>query len=138
MASAPSPVAGFLQQLIASKLGGQGGAGGMEGANPEALGQAVGQQYSELQNVDPGKIVQDLQAAKAQISAMFPIAVMRVADAAKGISQAVVGLNAAIKAFEKAQQTQQTLQQSPLGMSAAQSPGPGQPPAMGNPGGMTL
>ncbi len=75
------------------------------GVNPEAIGAAVSQEYSQLQNVDPGKIVADLQKYKQAISALFPVAVNRVADAAKGISQAVTGLNAAIKAFEKAQET---------------------------------
>jgi hypothetical protein len=102
--------------------------------NPEAIGAAVSQEHSALQNVDPGKIVADLQKYKQAISALFPIAVNRVADAAKGISQAVTGLNAAIKAFEKAQEgLQQT--RPMLGLqSAQQQPTSGATP-FGPPGG---
>jgi hypothetical protein len=103
-----------------------GGAPG-GGPPPEAIGAAVSQEYSQLQNVDPGKIVADLQRYKQAISAMFPIAVNRVADAAKGISQAVTGLNAAIKAFEKAQETLSAVH-PPLGLAAAQ-----QQPTSGSP-----
>jgi hypothetical protein len=101
--------------------------------NPEAVGAAVSQEYSALQNVDPAKITADLQRYKQAISALFPIAVNRVADAAKGISQAVTGLNAAIKAFEKAQEgLQQT--KPMLGLqSAQQNPTSGNPP-FGMPG----
>lgn len=117
--------------MLMSKIGGGGGMGapgaggppssapGSPGMNPEAIGAAVSQEHSALQNVDPGKIVADLQKHKQAISALFPIAVNRVADAAKGISQAVTGLNAAIKAFEKAQEgLQQT--RPMLGLQSAQ------------------
>ena len=124
----------MLLPMLMSKIGAGGGASGPSapgpggppsgapgspGMNPEAIGAAVSQEYSALQNVDPAKIVNDLNKFKQAISALFPIAVNRVADAAKGISQAVTGLNAAIKAFEKAQET---LQQGrpPLGLQAAQ------------------
>ena len=85
---------------------------------PEGIGAAVAQEYAGLQGVNPGKILADLNRYKQAISALFPVAVNRVADAAKGISQAVTGLNAAIKAFEKAQQAVQQLQ--PLGLQSAQ------------------
>ncbi|MBO0887944.1 hypothetical protein J2P12_02475 [Candidatus Bathyarchaeota archaeon] len=101
---------------------------GSPGINPEAIGAAVSQEYSQLQNVDPGKIVADLQRYKQAISAIFPVAVNRVADAAKGISQAVTGLNSAIKAFEKAQETLKSVH-PPLGISAAQQ----QPPTGATP-----
>lgn len=146
MAAGASPIASLLLPMLMSKIGGGGGAPGgppgspspggalagmagggggapssspgSPGANPEAIGAAVSQEYSALQNVDPGKIVADLQRYKQAVSALFPIAVNRVADAAKGISQAVTGLNAAIKAFEKAQETLQ--QTRPLGLASAQ------------------
>jgi hypothetical protein len=103
--------------------GGMPGAGGPPGggggSNPEAIGAAVSSEYSQLQNVDPGKILADLQKYKEALSALFPVAVNRVADAAKGISQAVTGINSAIKAFEKA--TEGLNQTRPaLGLQAAQ------------------
>lgn len=120
-----SPLSAMMLPALMAKIGGGGGAapGGPPGAgggmNPEAIGAAVSQEYSQLQNVDPGKIVADLQKYKQAISAMFPIAVNRVADAAKGISQAVTGLNSAIKAFEKAQETLKNVH-PPLGLQSAQ------------------
>lgn len=146
MASSPSPIASLLLPMLMSKIGGGGGMGapggggppggapGGGGMNPEAVGAAVSQEHAQLQNVDPGKIVADLQKYKQAISALFPIAVNRVADAAKGISQAVTGLNAAIKAFEKAQEgLQQT--RPMLGLqSAQQQPTSGATP-FGPPGG---
>ena len=113
---------------LMAKIGGGGGAlggapggggGDMGGGNPDAIGAAVSSQYSQLQNVDPGKIMADLDKYKQAISALFPIAVTRVADAAKGISQAVTGLSSAIKAFEKAQETLKNVH-PPLGVQAAQ------------------
>jgi hypothetical protein len=121
----------MLLPMLMSKIGAGGGsspaspgappssAPGSPGINPEAIGAAVSQEYSQLQNVDPGKIVADLQKYKQAISALFPVAVNRVADAAKGISQAVTGLNAAIKAFEKAQETLKNVH-PPLGLQSAQ------------------
>jgi hypothetical protein len=121
----------MLLPALMSKIGQGGGAPGGGGppssapgspgggVNPEAIGAAVSQEYSQLQNVDPGKIVADLQKYKQAISALFPVAVNRVADAAKGISQAVTGLNAAIKAFEKAQETLKNVH-PPLGLQSAQ------------------
>jgi hypothetical protein len=123
-----SPIAAMLLPALMSKIGGGGAPGGPPssapgspggGVNPEAIGAAVSQEYSQLQNVDPGKIVADLQKYKQAISALFPVAVNRVADAAKGISQAVTGLNAAIKAFEKAQETLKNVH-PPLGLQSAQ------------------
>ncbi len=141
-----SPLSAMLLPMLMSKIGGGGGAspGGPPssapgspggGVNPEAIGAAVSQEYSQLQNVDPGKIVGDLQKYKQAISALFPVAVNRVADAAKGISQAVTGLNAAIKAFEKAQETLKNVH-PPLGLqSAQQQPGQGSTPFGPAPGG---
>lgn len=125
--------------------GGPGGAPGGPppspaggGINPEAVGAAVSQEYSALQNVNPGKIVSDLQRYKEAISAIFPVAVNRVADAAKGISQAVTGLNAAIKAFEKAQETLKNVH-PPLGLaSAQQQPTSGATPFGPQPGNPSL
>jgi hypothetical protein len=131
MSAGASPIASLLLPMLMSKIGQGGGAGapggggapssapGSPGVNPEAIGAAVSQEYSQLQNVDPGKIVADLQKYKQAISALFPVAVNRVADAAKGISQAVTGLNAAIKAFEKAQETLKNVH-PPLGLQSAQ------------------
>lgn len=107
MAAGQSPVAMMLRNAIMSRLG-QGGAqppGGGPGGNPDAISSAVSSQYSELQGADPGKVLQDLNRMKAELAAIFPNAVLRVADAGKGISQAVTGINSAIKAFEKAQET---------------------------------
>lgn len=137
-----SPISAMLLPALMARIGQGGGASGGPGGgppstapgspgggiNPEAIGAAVSQEYSQLQNVDPGKIVGDLQKYKQAISALFPIAVNRVADAAKGISQAVTGLNAAIKAFEKAQETLKNVH-PPLGLQAAQQqPGTGATP----------
>lgn len=145
-----SPIAAMLLPALMSKIGGGGGAPGSGGppssapgspaggVNPEAIGAAVSQEYSQLQNVDPGKIVADLQKYKQAISAIFPVAVNRVADAAKGISQAVTGLNAAIKAFEKAQDTLKNVH-PPLGLqSAQQQPSSGATPFGPQPGGPQL
>jgi hypothetical protein len=134
MSAGASPIASLLLPMLMSRIGGGGGAPGAggppgggapssapgsPGMNPEAIGAAVSQEYSALQNVDPAKIVGDLNRYKQAISALFPVAVNRVADAAKGISQAVTGLNAAIKAFEKAQEgLQQT--RPMLGLQSAQ------------------
>jgi len=140
----------MLLPALLSKIGGGGGAPGgggppssapgspAGGVNPEAIGAAVSQEYSQLQNADPGKIVADLQKYKQAISAIFPVAVNRVADAAKGISQAVTGLNAAIKAFEKAQDTLKNVH-PPLGLqSAQQQPSSGATPFGPQPGGPQL
>jgi hypothetical protein len=108
-------MASLLLPLLAKTIGGGGQ------PDPNAAGAAVSSQYAELQGADPAKVVNDLKQMKSAISAIFPIAVERVADAAKGISQAVVGINAAIKAFEKAHETLQTTKpQQPLGLSFAQ------------------
>lgn len=135
-----SPLSAMLLPALMAKIGGGGGspssAPGSSGGsmNPEAIGAAVSQEYSQLQSVDPGKIVADLQKYKQAISAMFPIAVNRVADAAKGISQAVTGLNSAIKAFEKAQETLKNVH-PPLGLqSAQQQPTSGSTPFGPSPG----
>lgn len=112
-------MAAMLQRAIASRLGGgQGGPQSLGGANPEAIGQAVSGQYSELQGADPGKMSADLTRIKSELAAMFPNAVLRVGDAGKGISQAIVGINSAIKAFSKAKETLQSVH-PPLGMAAA-------------------
>lgn len=132
MGAGASPLSALLLPALMSRIGAGGGGGGTPGGggppqptapqasgmNPEAIGAAVSQQYSELQSVDPGKILGDLNRYKQAISALFPIAVNRVADAAKGISQAVTGLNSAIKAFEKAQEGLKQI--APLGLGQAQ------------------
>jgi hypothetical protein len=127
-----SPLMSMLMPALMKSIGGgggqppQGGGPAPSDGNPQAIGAAVSQEYSQLQNVDPGKILADLNKFKEAISALFPVAVNRVADAAKGISQAVTGLNSAIKAFEKAQETLKNVH-PPLGISAAQ-----QQPMSGN------
>lgn len=113
----------------------------MAGANPDAIGQAVSGQYAELQGADPGKMSADLQRIKAELAAMFPNAVLRVGDAGKGISQAIVGINASIKAFDKAQETLKNVH-PPLGIAAAnpqplaEGGSPAGPPMSGGGSGM--
>lgn len=130
MSSPASPLLSMLLPALMSKIGSGGGAtgapggagsppGGGDSGNPEAIGAMVSSEYAGLQNVDPGKILADLSKYKQAISALFPVAVNRVADAAKGISQAVTGLNSAIKAFEKAQETLKNVH-PPLGLQSAQ------------------
>jgi hypothetical protein len=143
-----SPMSALLLPALMSRIGGGSPGGGGSpssapgspagGVNPEAIGAAVSQEYSQLQNVDPGKILADLQKYKQAISAIFPVAVNRVADAAKGISQAVTGLNSAIKAFEKAQETLKNVH-PPLGLqSAQQQPTTGATPFGPQPGGASV
>lgn len=137
----PNPAA-MLPALL-RRMAGAGSPGApLSPSAPPDLGKMVASEYSQLQNVDPGKLVADLKKAKETLAALFPIAVTRVPDAAKGISQAVVGISAAMKALEKAQQTLQSAGPA-LGISAAQMSPPMQgPPNIGgmqppNIGGMT-
>jgi hypothetical protein len=90
----------------------------MQGANPEAIGQAVSSQYAELKGADPGKLMADLQRIKAELAAMFPNAVMRIGGMGKGISQAITGIQSAIKEAQKAKETVEATH-PPLSMGAA-------------------
>lgn len=133
-------MAAMLRQAIASRLAGQGGGpSSLQGANPEAIGQAVSSQYAELQGADPGKMISDLNQIKQQLAAMFPNAVLRVGDAGKGLSQAITGINAALKAFQKAKETLQSVH-PPLGNTIANpqpmAEGGGQTPNMPGAAGM--
>jgi hypothetical protein len=134
-------MAAMLRQAITSRLAGGGGqpGGSLSGANPEAIGQAVSGQYSELQGADPGKMTADLNRIKQELAAMFPNAVLRVGDMGKGISQAITGINSAIKAAQKAKETLQTVH-PPLGNAVANpqatSEGGGQTPQMPGAAGM--
>ncbi len=114
-----SPMAAMMiPQLIQAIAG-----GGQP--DPTSVGAAVRQQYADQRGADPSAILDKLRRHNELISSLFPIAVGRVADGAKGISQAVVGLNSAIKAFEKAQETLRAAApaqpSTPIGLSFAQS-----------------
>ena len=138
MAAGQSPIAMMLRNAIMSKLGQGGGGvpggmpGGQPGGNPDAISSAVSSQYSELQGADPGKVLADLNRIKAELAAMFPNAVLRVADAGKGISQAVTGINSAVKAFEKAQETLRAANPG-IGLTAANPEMSGSPMTGGMP-----
>lgn len=128
MASAPSPIADMLRSLTVGQLGSPGGGGGGQ-PNVDAVGSALSGEYSQLQGADPGRMLRDLAEIKSKLGAMFPVAVERVADMAKGISQAVTGINAAMKAAQKAQDTLKSANPG-IGLTAAQP----QPNAGGAPG----
>jgi hypothetical protein len=103
------------------------------GTSPDASGQQLSQQLSELKGADPQLLVKAAEQMKAMALAIQVRTSFQVPEAARHMAQAQKSLDAAIKALQQAAATANTVS-SPIvnsaGMNPQQQPGGG-----GNAGG---
>ena len=108
----------MVQRL--AKMQPQGGAG-----TPDAAGQQLSQQMSELKGADPQMLVKAAEQMKAMATAIYVRTAFQVPGAARHIAQATKSLDAAIKELQQATATANTVS-SPIvnnaGMNPAQNP----------------
>jgi hypothetical protein len=131
MASSPVDVRGMQASQMVQRLakmgpqsGGAGGAGGA--ASPDAAGQQMSQQLSELKGADPQMLVKAAEQMKAMATAIYVRTSFQVPEAARHIAQATKSLDAAIKALQQASATANTVS-SPIVNNAGMSPTQPQP-----------
>ena len=108
------------------------------GASPDAAGQQLSQQLSELKGADPGLLKKAAEQMKAMALAIQVRTAFQVPGAARHFAQAQKSIDAGIKELEQASATANTVS-SPIvnqaGMSPNQPQG-GQPSPGGGPEGM--
>jgi len=103
-----------------------GGAGG-----PDAAGQQVSKQLSELKGADPQLLTKAVEQMKAMALAIQVRTAFQVPEAARHMAQAQKSFDAALKSLEQAAATANTVS-APIvnnaGMSPTQPSGEGAPP----------
>ena len=132
MASTPVNVQGMQARQLVEQMAKRGGPS-EGGASPEASGQQLSQQLSELKGADPTLLVKAAEQMKAMATAIYVRTSFQVPEAARHIAQATKSLDAAIKALQQASATAQTVS-SPIVNQAGMSPNQPQPGG-GQPGG---
>ena len=137
MASSPVNVQGMQARQLVEQMAKRGGPS-EGGASPQASGQQLSQQLSELKGADPTLLVKAAEQMKAMATAIYVRTSFQVPEAARHIAQATKSLDAAIKALQQASATAQTVS-SPIVNQAGMSPNqpqPGGQPGAGAPEGM--
>lgn len=98
------------------------------GASPDASGQQLSQQLSELKGADPQLLVKAVEQMKSMALAVQVRTSFQVPEAARHMAQAQKSFDAALKALQQASATANTVS-SPIvnnaGMSPAQPGGGG-------------
>ena len=145
MASPGNPAASMMARSVIQALSQRGAGpstqGGPQGAGPEMAGSVLSSRMNELQGADPGAILRKLSQMKSELIDMIPHVAFSLPGVSKHISNMWKALDGAIKEAEQAVSTQQSVQATPIGMSAARpQPGQGQGASPGGspfmPGGM--
>jgi len=97
----------------------QGGAGG---AAPEMAEQALSSRLNELQGADPGAVLRKFTQMKQEVVQLIPQVAFTLPGVSKHMTNLWKALDGAIKEAEQALSTQQSVQSTPVGMTAAQPP----------------
>lgn len=134
--SMPVDVRGMQARSMVEQLAKRGGPS-QGGASPDASGQQVSQQLSELQGADPSLLLKATEQMKAMALAIQVRTAFQVPEAARHMAQVQKSLDAAIKALQQAAATANTVS-SPIVNQAGMSPtqpqpggGPGAQPSEG-------
>lgn len=135
MASSPVDMRGMQARQMVERLSKQGP--GQGGASPDASGQQVSQQLSELKGADPQMLTKAAEQMKAMALAIQVRTAFQVPGASRHFAQTIKSIDAAIKELQQASATANTVS-SPIvnnaGMNPVQPGGGDQPPS---PEGMT-
>ena len=121
MASSPVDVRGMMARQMVERMAKQGGAPGQGGGSPDAAGQQLSQQLSELKGADPQMMVKAAEQMKAMATAIYVRTSFQVPGAARHIAQATKSIDAAIKELQQASATANTVS-SPIVNNAGMSP----------------
>ncbi len=105
---------------------------GQGGATPDAAGQQLSQQLSELKGADPQLLVKAAEQMKAMALAIQVRTAFQVPNAAKHLAKVQQSIDAAIKELQQAAATANTVS-SPIVNSAGMSPNQPQPGGSGGP-----
>lgn len=131
MGSAPVDVRGMQARQMVEQLAKRGGPS-QGGTSPDASGQQLSQQLSELKGADPSLLTKAAEQMKAMALAIQVRTAFQVPEAARHMAQAQKSLDAAIKALQQAAATANTVS-SPIVNNAGINPQ--QPQQPGGPGG---
>lgn len=128
MASSPVDVRSMMARQMVERLAQKGGSPQQGGASPDAAGQQLSQQLSELKGADPQLLVKAAEQMKSMALAIQVRTSFQVPAAARHMAQAQKSLDAAIKELQQASATANTVS-SPIvnnaGMNPGQNPGAG-------------
>ena len=119
MSSAPVNVPGMQARQLVERLAQRGAPQG--GASPDAAGQQLSQQLSELKGADPQLLLKAAEQMKAMALAIQVRTAFQVPEAGRHMAQAQKSLDAAIKALQQASATANTAS-SPIVNNAGMSP----------------
>jgi hypothetical protein len=118
-ASSPVDVRAMQARQMVEQLAKRGPQQG--GASPDAAGQQLSQQLSELKGADPTLLTKAAEQMKAMALAIQVRTSFQVPEAARHMAQAQKSLDAAIKALQQAAATANTVS-SPIVNQAGMSP----------------
>ena len=137
MASSPVDVRAMQARSMVEQLAKQGPQSG--GASPDAAGQQLSKQLSELKGADPQLLVKAAEQMKSMALAIQVRTAFQVPEAARHFAQVQKSVDAGIKALQQAAATANTVS-APIvnqaGMSQNQPGGGGGPQPGGGPEGM--
>ena len=120
VASSPVDVRGMQAGNMVARLAQMGGA--KQGANsPDAAGQQLSQQLSELKGADPQLLTKAGEQVKAMLLAIQVRTAFQVPEAARHAAQAQKSIDGMLKALQQASATANTVS-SPIVNNAGMTP----------------
>jgi hypothetical protein len=124
MASSPVDVRGMQARQMVEQLAKRGPQQG--GNSPDAAGQQLSQQLSELKGADPQLLVKAAEQMKSMSLAIQVRTAFQVPNASRHFAKAIDAINAGIKELQQAAATANTVS-SPIVNQAGLSPNMPQP-----------
>lgn len=124
MATPPVDVRGMQARQMVEQLAKRGPAQG--GATPDAAGQQLSQQLSELKGADPQLLQKAAEQMKAMALAIQVRTAFQVPGASRQFAKAITAIDAGIKELQQASATANTVS-SPIVNQAGMSPNQPQP-----------
>lgn len=127
MAAAANPVNSLLRNQLLERLAKMGGG---EASKPDAAGEQLSQQFSQLSGADPQMMSKALTQVKTMMVALYARTAFQIPEASRHIAQAQKSIDAALKAMETATATVNTVRPPIANNAALPNPiaGPNQPP----------
>ena len=136
---APNPMAGSMARSIIDTLASRGGSpmqqGGITGGSaqsPDMMSDLLASRMSELGGADPKAVFRLLNQMKQQVSVLIPQLSFRIPGVSKHLATLFSTLDKILEEINKAQQTQNAVQNTPVGGAiAAMQPNMGQDASAG-------
>jgi len=122
MATPPNPVAGTMARSIIDSLANKGASpmqqGGITGGaaqDPNMVSELLASRMAELGGADPKSVQRAMMQMKQQVATLIPQLAFRIPGVTKHLSSLFSNIDKVLEEIDKASQTQNAVQNNPIG-----------------------